>query len=50
MAATMWALRWLAAACIFANCVVMTLDAAWQSASIDSTQPKTLVTQLLEVR
>jgi hypothetical protein len=46
----MWALRWLAAATIFANCVIMTIDAALQSASLDPAPPKTLVTQLLEVR
>ena len=45
MGGIMWALRWLAAATIFTNCIVMTIDAQLQSKSIDLTQSKPLIAQ-----
>ena len=50
MGGIMWALRWVAAISILANCVVMTVDAALEARSFDLTQLKPLVTTPLEVR
>jgi hypothetical protein len=50
MGGIMWGLRWLAAIAIFANCIVMTVDAALESRSFELTQLKPLVTTPLEVR
>ena len=43
MGGFMWALRWLAAGTILANCVVMTIDAELQSKSVALTESKPVI-------
>ena len=50
MGGIMWALRWMAAIIIFANCVMMTVDASLEAASFAERPARPLITQPLEVR
>ena len=50
MGGIMWALRWVAATAIFANCIMMTVDAVLESRSVELTHARPLVIPPLEVR
>ena len=50
MGGIMWALRWLAATAIFANCIIMTVDASLEARSFELTQARPLVTWSLEAK
>jgi|SoiMethySBSTD1v2_1073268.scaffolds.fasta_scaffold4578279_2 hypothetical protein len=45
MGGFMWALRWLAAASIFANCIAMTVEAELASHGTDPARYKPLIAQ-----
>jgi hypothetical protein len=50
MSGFMWALRWVAAGTILANCVVMTVDAWLDSRAYSLMHDKPLVIARVEVR
>ena len=45
MGGIMWAIRWLAAVCIFATCIAMTVEAELASRGTDPVRYKPLIAQ-----
>ena len=45
MGGFMWALRWVAAGTIFATCIAMTVEAHFESISIQQCNAKPLISQ-----